>query len=173
MATLEIGIISGPGGAITKKSKKEKDTADYFYDLGRASAALDRKSQDAESSMRVADIYSSAVYANSKMLMDKVLTDLASLAAELKIQTLINQRMLEFILGQRLNPPPLSPLLPIGGRQASPGPLPIGGLPMPSPIGPAQPPPFGIGGGPPGQMGPSPLEAATGGEGLGQMPNNQ
>jgi hypothetical protein len=94
MPILAVSITTGKG--IPKKrdldkSKKESD----FYALGREAAELERKREEADAKTTTADLYSSIIMAQAKMMMNTVMMDIARLLAEIRVQNELSKAILQ------------------------------------------------------------------------------
>jgi len=131
MSLLAISIKTGQGvpkRSDLNKTKKEKD----FYFLGKEAANIEKTKEEAEAKTATADLYSSIIMAQAKMLMNTVMMDIARLLAEVKMQNEMNKAILSQIgLNPTLTPlntnipnAPFPPLPINQGPGATPAPFP-------------------------------------------------
>jgi len=158
------------------KSKKESD----FYALGKEAAGLEKQRDEADAKTTTADLYSSIIMAQAKMMMNTVMMDIARLLAEIRVQNEMSKAILQQ-MGMN-NFPSLTPLnsqppnapfppLPIGQEGGGGGQPPFPPLPTGAEQGGAPPsgggiPPELAGGGDMGAGGGMPPMAPGGGGGM-------
>lgn len=157
MAIKQLDIVIGRTGMPDKAKKSNEDKADKFYDLGKSAAEISIQKDMIDAQKQAADMYSSMVMAQSKMMLNTVLLDIARLLAEVKVNNMMMKAYMQNILGPNAGAPNLTPLLAqAGGEQ---GMMPPGGPPgtepqgadlgMPPPGGPPIPGGLPMPGGPP------------------------
>lgn len=109
MVTIE--VLSKTNGIPDKKSSDKQREATDFYNLGKQSASIEMQRNFIDGKRMAADIYSSLVMSQAKNILNTVLTDVARLLAQVKVNnSMITEYLRQLTNGAFQPPPPLTPL---------------------------------------------------------------
>lgn len=110
---LSIEIVSKTGGIPSKRGVRDEQARQQAYKLGRESAMVEVEKSAIDVQKKIADMYSALVMAQTKNILNSVLTDVARVLAQVKMNNvMLTQYLQNLTNGAFQPPPPLTPTVP-------------------------------------------------------------